>query len=76
MVDKIKILLCFGTRPEWLKINPLIKLMREDDYELLFTGQHPDLLKNIKVDYNINISPSNNRLDNIRLYDSISNWEF
>jgi len=65
MVDKIKILLCFGTRPEWLKIKPLIKLMRGDDYELLFTGQHPDLLKNIKVDYRINISPSNNRLDSI-----------
>ena len=43
------ILLCFGTRPEWLKIKPLIREL--DNYKLLFTGQHPDLLKDIKVDY-------------------------
>jgi UDP-N-acetylglucosamine 2-epimerase (non-hydrolysing) len=36
------ILICFGTRPEWLKIKPLIKVL--DNYSLLFTGQHPDLL--------------------------------
>ena len=49
----MKMLMCFGTRPEWLKIKPLIKVL--DDYQLLFTGQHPDLLKEIKTDYNIKI---------------------
>lgn len=57
------ILLCFGTRPEWLKIKPLIKHL--DNYKLLFTGQHPDLLNNVEVDYRINISDSSNRLDQL-----------
>ena len=60
---KNKILLCFGTRPEWLKIKPLIQVL--DNYELLFTGQHPDLLKNIKVDYQITIGDNPNRLDQL-----------
>ena len=59
------ILLCFGTRPEWLKIKPLIKLMDRSEYKLLFTGQHPDLLKDVEVDYKININSSDNRLDSI-----------
>lgn len=57
------ILLCFGTRPEWLKIKPLVKIL--DNYKLLFTGQHPDLLKDIKVDYNIIIKDNHNRLDQL-----------
>ncbi len=57
------ILLSFGTRPEWLKIKPLIKEI--DNYQLLFTGQHPDLLKDIVVDHKITISESSNRLDQL-----------
>jgi UDP-N-acetylglucosamine 2-epimerase (non-hydrolysing) len=57
------LLICFGTRPEWLKIKPLIKLMAKGEYKLLFTGQHPDLLRDIKVDYQINMSSGPNRLD-------------
>ena len=59
------ILLCFGTRPEWLKIKPLVNILDKNEYQLLFTGQHPDLLKDIDVDYKINMSQSNNRLDQI-----------
>jgi len=59
------ILLCFGTRPEWLKIKPVIGLMDRKDYKLLFTGQHPDLLKDIKVDYRIVVGQSENRLDQL-----------
>lgn len=59
------ILLCFGTRPEWLKIKPLITIMDRGEYKLLFTGQHPDLLQNVEVDYKININDSDNRLDSI-----------
>lgn len=55
--------MCFGTRPEWLKIKPLIKVL--DNYQLLFTGQHHDLLNNIKVDYRITISDSLSRLDRL-----------
>ena len=57
------ILLCFGTRPEWLKIKPLIKVL--DNYQLLFTGQHPDLLKDLKVDHKITIKDNPNRLDQL-----------
>ena len=59
------ILLCFGTRPEWLKIKPLITIMDRSEYKLLFTGQHPDLLQNVEVDYKININDPDNRLDSI-----------
>lgn len=59
------ILLCFGTRPEWLKIKPLIKIMDRREYKLLFTGQHTDLLKDVEVDYKITISDNSNRLDSI-----------
>ena len=62
---KNKILICFGTRPEWLKVKPLTKILNKSDYRLLFTGQHPDLLKDIKVDYKIKMTQSNNRLDQI-----------
>ena len=59
------ILVCFGTRPEWLKIKPLIRLMNKTQYQLLFTGQHPDLLNDVDVDYKITINESTNRLDSI-----------
>ena len=48
---KNKILICFGTRPEWLKVKSLVELLDKSQYNLLFTGQHPDLLKNINVDF-------------------------
>ena len=58
-----KILICFGTRPEWLKVKPLVGVL--DNVQLLFTGQHKDLLKDIKVDYKIEIGNTTNRLDQI-----------
>jgi len=62
---KNKILICFGTRPEWLKVKPLINLMKREEYRLLFTGQHPDLLDGIDVDYRITIKDSAQRLDQL-----------
>lgn len=62
---KNKVLICFGTRPEWLKVKPLVEILDKSQYNLLFTGQHPDLLNNIDVDFTINMSQSNNRLDQI-----------
>lgn len=60
-----KILFCFGTRPEWLKIKPIIEIMDRSQYKLLFTGQHIDLLKDIVVDYSIYIPDSHYRLDQL-----------
>ena len=59
------ILFCFGTRPEWLKIKPLIKILDKNRYKLLFTGQHKDLLKHIKPDYEITIEQGQSRLDSV-----------
>lgn len=59
----MKILICFGTRPEWLKVKPLLKTL--DNCELLFTGQHVDLLKDISTDYKIKINKNKNRLDQL-----------
>ncbi len=58
-----KVLICFGTRPEWLKVKPLVETL--DNCQLLFTGQHKDLLSDIKVDYRIEIGDQTNRLDQI-----------
>jgi len=61
-----KILFCLGTRPEWLKIKPILNLLNRDQYKILFTGQHEDLLKGLDFDYKIIIKEnSSNRLNNI-----------
>jgi len=67
MKNKLPILICFGTRPEWLKIKPLIKIMDRSEYKLFFTGQHQDLLKEVEVDYKAFIAEGKlfNRLDEI-----------
>lgn len=57
------ILICFGTRPEWLKIKPLLHHL---NCKLLFTGQHKDLVKEVNFDYAFSyVSKANNRLDNL-----------
>ena len=38
-------LLCFGTRPEYIKVKSLIDNLK--NVKTCFTGQHPDLLENI-----------------------------
>ena len=62
------ILLAYGTRPEYIKIKPLIHEFDINGfpYKVLFTGQHKDLLKEQIADYQIEIiEDNNNRLDNI-----------
>lgn len=59
------ILFCFGTRPEWIKIKPVLSKMNRQRYKILFTGQHTDLIKEIEVDYKIQIRGGNNRLDQV-----------
>jgi len=59
------ILICYGTRPEYLKIKPLIEKMRGVvPFKTLFTGQHLDLVKE-ESDYSIEIVDERNRLDSI-----------
>lgn len=64
-----KILICYGTRPEYIKIEPIIlhELSQFHDIKTLFTGQHKDLIQgSIKPTYSLemnNCSP--NRLNSI-----------
>jgi UDP-N-acetylglucosamine 2-epimerase (non-hydrolysing) len=60
----MKILLCYGTRPEWLKIKPLWSLSEE--FKLLRIGQHTDLIKGLPHDYEIEYDEiGNGRLNDI-----------
>ena len=47
----MKILVAYGTRPEWLKIKPLIMKFLEYgiEFECLFTGQHKDIVEYNKL---------------------------
>ena len=60
-----KMLICFGTRPEYIKVKSIIDNFK--NIKTCFTGQHKDLLKNVKVDYELNMDEiiSENRLNNI-----------
>jgi UDP-N-acetylglucosamine 2-epimerase len=59
------ILICFGTRPEYIKIKSLIDNL--PNIKTCFTGQHKDLLKNTNSDYILNFEENltNNRLNDI-----------
>ncbi len=59
-----KILISYGTRPEYIKIKPIIEKLSKDKYSLLFTGQHKDIVKK-ESDLLISISDGTNRLDSI-----------
>lgn len=63
------LLIAFGTRPEWIKIKPLInKIKNNIDYKLLYIKQHNELIDKFITEYDptyINIDNSANRLDSI-----------
>ena len=62
------ILMAFGTRPEYIKIKPLIEGMQSKiPFKLLFTGQHTDLLANVEDQdvVRLEIQDGTNRLDSI-----------
>jgi len=62
------ILISFGTRPEFIKVKPIIEKL-EIPHKLLFTGQHEDLLKNIDLTkrkvHKLSVCRGQNRLDSI-----------
>ena len=60
-------LICFGTRPEYIKIKPILDVFKgEIPYKILFTGQHTDLLAHIEGDFvRLNVQNGENRLDSI-----------
>jgi len=65
------ILLCYGTRPEWIKIKPLINIFKDKiPFRILFTGQHEDIAGGW-FDESLKIVNGKNRLDSI--ISSVSN---
>ncbi|MGB9842793.1 MAG: non-hydrolyzing UDP-N-acetylglucosamine 2-epimerase [Caldisericia bacterium] len=70
----IKVLIIFGTRPEVIKLYPLIELLKEDkdfDLKILNTGQHKEMVNellnifNIKPHYSLNIMIEKQSLEHI-----------
>ena len=61
------ILIVYGTRPEYIKVKPLMVEMDKQDikYKTLFTGQHKDIVKET-ASFNLDMKYyGENRLDNI-----------
>ena len=60
-------LICFGTRPEYIKIKPILEVFKgKIPHKILFTGQHTDLLSHIKDNvHRLHIKDGPNRLDSI-----------
>jgi len=72
------ILLCYGTRPEWIKIKPLIEQFKRNnfEYKILFTGQHQDI-GTFYNDFQIMPIVGENRLDSIvsSIMNQLSKWQ-
>jgi len=61
------LLISYGTRPEWLKIKPIIDEFKNrnlSNYKILYTGQHADLVEK-NYDIITTINDGKNRLDSI-----------
>lgn len=65
------LLIAFGTRPEWIKIKPVVDAIQgRIPYRLLFTGQHADIIDDSIKNYEyseikITNDLSPNRLDSV-----------
>jgi UDP-N-acetylglucosamine 2-epimerase (non-hydrolysing) len=60
----MKTLVCFGTRPEYLKIKPLVS--ENPNFDTLFLKQHVDIISFGKSTHSVDISDvCNNRLNSI-----------
>lgn len=58
------LLICYGTRPEYIKVKSLIETL--SNTLTLFTGQHTNLIKEHQPTYSLQIENiSNNRLNDI-----------
>jgi UDP-N-acetylglucosamine 2-epimerase len=64
MIQPKTILFVFGTRPEFIKIKPIIDKY-DGTYKVLFTGQHKDIAPKDVVDYELEIEEGPNRLDSV-----------
>ena len=62
----MKLLICFGTRPEYIKVKPLISKFKDKfDIEVLFVKQHTNIFDFSNYTRELDLTESNNRLDSI-----------
>ncbi|PWB21797.1 non-hydrolyzing UDP-N-acetylglucosamine 2-epimerase [Flavobacterium sp. HTF] len=69
----MRILLCFGTRPEAIKMAPLYHELKENNFEVIVgvTAQHREMLDqvleffDIKPDYDLDLMQPNQTLNNL-----------
>lgn len=73
---KIRLLVIFGTRPELIKLIPIIRILEEDiRYEMIIcnTSQHRELLSgliydyNLRIDYDLNVMKDNQTLAGVTI---------
>ena len=72
---KINILICMGTRPEGIKLAPVIELLKKQSktfrFKVCSTGQHKEMLDQvfsffeISPDYDLNLMTENQTLDHL-----------
>lgn len=60
----MKILICYGTRPEYIKIKNFIDCHSNINFQFLFVKQHQNLVIG-NYDYSLDIFEQDNRLDSI-----------
>ena len=62
----MKLLICFGTRPEYIKVKPLISKFKDQfDTEVLFVKQHTNIFDFSNYTKELDLTQSDNRLDSI-----------
>ena len=68
----MKIIISYGTRPEIIKLSPVIKELQKQkiNFKTIFTGQHKELYEDVKClvpnpDYNLNAMSHNQTLTQI-----------
>jgi len=65
MASMLKII--FGTRPEWIKLEPVVNRLKIP-FEVICTGQHTDLLEGMppmRIDHNLEIKSDGNVFANL-----------
>ena len=62
----MKLLICFGTRPEYIKVKPLISKFKDKlDVEVLFVKQHTNIFDFSGYTRELDLRECNNRLDSV-----------
>ena len=73
-LDK-KIAIFYGTRPEFLKIKPILNFLDKSSYKLFYVKQHKDILENTNFDKIIDVKNHNRNRLNLIINSILKNSE-